>query len=164
MKLISFAAVSLLAITVSAYPGLGSDGQDLEEPQGNSAQGEQESQSTVSQGEQGSDQDRDQSDFMKLKSEYEKKQELLVTLSNDFESIKKDINTLKDLITNAEAKLEDTNLSDEQRLALEKKRGDYEGEKNELFSELISTAGFHTKTKQECDQIKEKMDALATAL
>ncbi|KAH6579429.1 hypothetical protein BASA60_003279 [Batrachochytrium salamandrivorans] len=89
MKLISFAAVSLLAITVSAYPGLGSDGQDLEEPQGNSAQGEQESQSTVSQGEQGSDQDRDQSDFMKLKSEYEKKQELLVTLSNDFESIKK---------------------------------------------------------------------------
>ncbi|KAH6594439.1 hypothetical protein BASA50_006686 [Batrachochytrium salamandrivorans] len=153
MKLISFAALSLLAITVSAYPGLGSDAQD-----------EQQLQSTSVQGEQGSFHDRVQSEFNELEAEYKKKQELLVTSRNDFESIKKDIRTLKDLMANAEAKLENTNLSDEQRSTLEQKRGDYEGEKNELFSELINTAKSHSETKQERDFIKEKMDALATAL
>ncbi|KAH6565756.1 hypothetical protein BASA62_007055 [Batrachochytrium salamandrivorans] len=154
MKLISFAALSLLAITVSAYPGLGSDAQD-----------EQQLQSTsVPRDEQGSFHDRVQSEFNELEAEYKKKQELLVTSRNDFESIKKDIRTLKDLMANAEAKLEDTNLSDEQRLTLEQKRGDYEGEKNELFSELINTAKSHSETKQERDSIKEKMNALATAL
>ncbi|KAH6602860.1 hypothetical protein BASA61_000680 [Batrachochytrium salamandrivorans] len=108
MKLISFAALSLLAITVSAYPGLGSDAQD-----------EQQLQSTSVQGEQGSFHDRVQSEFNELEAEYKKKQELLVTSRNDFESIKKDIRTLKDLMANAEAKLENTNLSDEQRSTLE---------------------------------------------
>ncbi|KAH9249973.1 hypothetical protein BASA81_012220 [Batrachochytrium salamandrivorans] len=38
MKLISFAALSFLAITVSAHPGLGTPPQDLEEPQSTASQ------------------------------------------------------------------------------------------------------------------------------
>ncbi|KAH6589115.1 hypothetical protein BASA50_010281 [Batrachochytrium salamandrivorans] len=52
MKLISFAVISFLAITVSAYPGLGTPSQDLEEPQSTTTQSAQEPQSTTVHSEQ----------------------------------------------------------------------------------------------------------------
>ncbi|KAH6572080.1 hypothetical protein BASA60_006852 [Batrachochytrium salamandrivorans] len=49
MKLISFAVISFLAITVSAYPGLGTPSQDLEESPSTSSQDLEGSQSTTTQ-------------------------------------------------------------------------------------------------------------------
>ncbi|KAH6575175.1 hypothetical protein BASA62_002055 [Batrachochytrium salamandrivorans] len=118
MKLISFAVLSLLAITVSAYPGLGSDGQDLEESQGNSAQGEQQLQNTVTQGEQGSQSTSVTQD--ELKAEYKEVILLMNTLAGEFGSIKATITLVKESRDDTKAQLEDDDLSDEQRLTLEK--------------------------------------------
>ncbi|KAH6570950.1 hypothetical protein BASA62_004116 [Batrachochytrium salamandrivorans] len=54
MKLISFAVISFLAITVSAYPGLGTPSQDLEGSQSTTAQDLEGSQSTTTQDLEGS--------------------------------------------------------------------------------------------------------------
>ncbi|KAH6596842.1 hypothetical protein BASA61_003336 [Batrachochytrium salamandrivorans] len=51
MKLISFAVISFLAITVSAYPHQDPDEQDVEQSQGASSQSEQQHQGTTVQSE-----------------------------------------------------------------------------------------------------------------
>ncbi|KAH6562413.1 hypothetical protein BASA50_006680 [Batrachochytrium salamandrivorans] len=175
MKLTSFAAISLLAITVSAYPGLGSDAQDIQgsqstipqdeqQYQSTVSQGEQQSQSTVAQDEQGSDHDRDLLKFKELEAEYEKERKLLSILSGELLTVKKEIKAIKKLMARTKTKLQDADLSDEQRLALEKQLGDYEAELRELYIQLHGKVKYHSDTEKECVYIREKMDVLEEVL
>ncbi|KAH9252440.1 hypothetical protein BASA81_009641 [Batrachochytrium salamandrivorans] len=85
MKLISFAVISFLAITVSAYPGLGTPSQDLEGPQstttqdleesqGATTQSEQQHQGTIDQSEQENSQQLLQDPLVELIEQYKEKQ------------------------------------------------------------------------------------------
>ncbi|KAH9274927.1 hypothetical protein BASA83_002639 [Batrachochytrium salamandrivorans] len=126
--------LSLLAITVSAYPGLGSDGQDLEESQGilprvnNSFR--------ILSPRVNRDLRVPLSTQDELKAEYKEVILLMNTLAGEFGSIKATITLVKESRDDTKAQLEDDDLSDEQRLTLEKQLGDYETELGELFSQL----------------------------
>ncbi|KAH6582814.1 hypothetical protein BASA60_001710 [Batrachochytrium salamandrivorans] len=77
MKLISFAVISLLAITVSAYPGSSTlpqstTTQDIQQHQSTATQSAEQPQSTATQSEQQSDQDKAQGELKRLMRIYEK--------------------------------------------------------------------------------------------
>ncbi|KAH6559962.1 hypothetical protein BASA62_000237 [Batrachochytrium salamandrivorans] len=175
MRLISFAVISLLAITVSAYPGLGSDDQDLEEPQSTAAQdleepqsasvqGEQQSQSTVAQDEQESDHDRVRLEFEELKTEYEAAEKSIVTMRVEFESIKSAIDAIKDFMDRTKIQLEDMDLSDERKSTLRRQYDGSNMELKKLFYKFHSAVKSYTYSKKERDFIKERMDALTKAM
>ncbi|KAH9253792.1 hypothetical protein BASA83_004297 [Batrachochytrium salamandrivorans] len=116
MKLISFAVISFLAITVSAYPGLGTPSQDLEgspstssqdleesqstttqsaqEPQSTTVQSEQEYQSTTNPNEQEDSQQSLQDQLDKLIENYEEKRAEANELQNEINELETEISSM----------------------------------------------------------------------
>ncbi|KAH6563061.1 hypothetical protein BASA83_009539 [Batrachochytrium salamandrivorans] len=87
MKLISFAVLSLLAITVSAHPGLGTPPQGLEEPQ-----------STTTQSELEDPRQSLQNELDGLDKEYKVKQDEADKLQNDINDLKEEKSSIKSSI------------------------------------------------------------------
>ncbi|KAH6578563.1 hypothetical protein BASA60_003594, partial [Batrachochytrium salamandrivorans] len=95
MKLISFAALSLLAITVSAYPHQNPDERDLEESQGATTQILLESQSVTAQDLQGNPRQWLWNEFDKLHKEYEAKQVVAAGLQDEIDEMEKEMSDVK---------------------------------------------------------------------
>ncbi|KAH6594347.1 hypothetical protein BASA50_006594 [Batrachochytrium salamandrivorans] len=109
MKLISFAVISFLAITVSAYPHQDPNERDVEQSQGASSQSEQgdqsdttqillEPQSTIDQSEQEDPQQWLWNKFQNLLDKYKEKQNLVVGLDLDIKKTEEEISNMESRI------------------------------------------------------------------
>ncbi|KAH6561683.1 hypothetical protein BASA50_003860 [Batrachochytrium salamandrivorans] len=107
MKLISFAVISFLAITVSAHPYQGADDQGLEESQGASSQSEQEYQITTTEDLEESQDASSQSEqqpqntvVQALWGQYRRLlQDALVRLNESYKDKHAEVNSLHDKIS-----------------------------------------------------------------
>ncbi|KAH6576650.1 hypothetical protein BASA50_006700 [Batrachochytrium salamandrivorans] len=172
MKLISFAVISLLAITVSAYPGLGSDGQDLEEPQGSNAQSEQQLQSTsVTQDEQGSQSTVTQNEQESQSTVTQDKQESQSTVTqNEQESqstVTQDKQESQSTVTQNEQESQSTVTQDKQgsqsTVTQDKQESDYDKvmlKFKELKSKYERVKGLLVTLSGNFESIKEDINAL----
>ncbi|KAH9268143.1 hypothetical protein BASA83_009535 [Batrachochytrium salamandrivorans] len=95
MKLISFAVISLLAITASAYPHQNPDERDLEESQGATTQILLESQSVTAQDLQGNPRQWLWNKFEELHKEYEAKQVVAAGLQDDIGEMEEEMSDVK---------------------------------------------------------------------
>ncbi|KAH6602282.1 hypothetical protein BASA61_001280 [Batrachochytrium salamandrivorans] len=131
MKLISFAVVSLLAITVSAYPQQTTTTQDVQSSQSTSTQTSQPSQSTSTNDVQSSqstaaqtpqpiDQDKVQAEVGRLTKIYEEKDARFRPVDEDLKTKQQEFMNLEEKIRLSGIELQDASLSSEDRESLEK--------------------------------------------
>ncbi|KAH6579412.1 hypothetical protein BASA60_003262 [Batrachochytrium salamandrivorans] len=137
MKLISFAALSLLAITVSAQSPQGSATQDI----------------------QRSNQDRMRDIISRVKEDYEAAENRVAKLGKDIKGTKASLTKFAQLIAMTKEKMPATDLSDKQRSTLKK----YYDHFNVTFKELSLTRrrqlGSFEKARQERDEAKMLLDS-----
>ncbi|KAH6593133.1 hypothetical protein BASA50_007583 [Batrachochytrium salamandrivorans] len=131
MKLISFAVVSLLAITVSAYPQQTTTTQDVQSSQSTSTQTSQPSQSTSTNDVQSSqstaaqtpqpiDQDKVQAEVGRLTKIYEEKDARFRPVDEDLKAKQQEFMNLEEKIRLSGIELQDASLSSEDRESMEK--------------------------------------------
>ncbi|KAH6588648.1 hypothetical protein BASA50_010609 [Batrachochytrium salamandrivorans] len=114
MRLISFVAISFLAITVSAYPGLGTPSQsttteDIQSPP-----------SIAPQGEQQFDQDGVQAERARLTAAYEKEDESFSPMNSRLEINRQEITDLTAKANLIAIRFRETDLDDDDRRTLRK--------------------------------------------
>ncbi|KAH6599332.1 hypothetical protein BASA50_003102 [Batrachochytrium salamandrivorans] len=112
MKLISFAAISLLAITVSAYPGLGTPPQGAEQSQSTDTQGLEEPQSTTTQILPEDPRQSLQNELDELDKEYKVKQDEADKLQSDINDLKEEKSSIKSRIVELD-RLDESDEPDE---------------------------------------------------
>ncbi|KAH9269298.1 hypothetical protein BASA83_008660 [Batrachochytrium salamandrivorans] len=114
MRLISFVAISFLAITVSAQPGLGTP------PQTTTTEDIQSPPSIAPQGEQQSDQDGVQAERARLTAAYEKEDESFSSMNSRLEINRQEITDLTAKANLIAIRFRETGLDDDDRRTLKK--------------------------------------------
>ncbi|KAH6570767.1 hypothetical protein BASA62_004182 [Batrachochytrium salamandrivorans] len=109
MKPISFVAISFLAITVSAWS-----------PWDNPYHNLPTSQSTATQSPQHSGQDKVEAEITRLTAAYEKERDSVAPTEAKYKSDKQNAMDARDRMNSIVAKLEETDIDDDERLELEK--------------------------------------------
>ncbi|KAH6563060.1 hypothetical protein BASA83_009538 [Batrachochytrium salamandrivorans] len=112
MKLISFAALSFLAITVSAYPRLSTGAQRGQQSQGATSQSEQQYQDDADPNEHEDPRESLQDTLMELNEDYKKRQAAVGQLQGIIDEMEKEK-------SDVESELNDPNRLDKEDLAQE---------------------------------------------
>ncbi|KAH9249501.1 hypothetical protein BASA81_012765 [Batrachochytrium salamandrivorans] len=144
MRLISFVALSFLAITVSAYPGLGTPSQsttteDIQSPP-----------SIAPQGEQQFDQDGVQAERARLTAAYEKEDESFSPVNSRFKISMQQITDLKDKMNSIATRLKETDLAND-KLELKKEHRDVKAKLDVLIAEYNEQLSEFIKIGTACD-------------
>ncbi|KAH9270746.1 hypothetical protein BASA83_007108 [Batrachochytrium salamandrivorans] len=176
MKLISFAIVSLLAITVSAYPGPGTPHQSTTtqsalQHQSTDTPGAQQHQaaahqSTVlykfylDQSEQQSDQDKAQDELKRLMQVYKNDAATLHRVENKIEVAQREAVKAMHTADKIKAKLQQTGLDSEEKLELEEQYKEAKAMVKELTVECGEQYSPHVDAKEALDDAEAKLQLL----
>ncbi|KAH6599523.1 hypothetical protein BASA61_002539 [Batrachochytrium salamandrivorans] len=133
MKLISFAALSFLAITVSAYPGLDAPSQGAEQ-----SQSKQPSQDEV------------RAEMERLEMIREEKRVTFILTQNKLNEVQQEVISLGREMDNTKAEMQKTGLSSEKKLELEKQYNEVEAafedftvrcsEQSQLYADVVDAS------------------------
>ncbi|KAH9249498.1 hypothetical protein BASA83_008662 [Batrachochytrium salamandrivorans] len=145
MRLISFVAISFLAITVSAYPGLGTPSQsttteDIQSPP-----------SIAPQGEQQFDQDGVQAERARLTAAYEKEDESFSSMNSRLEINRQEITDLTAKANLIAIRFRETDLDDDDRRTLKKEYYGYKANLDVLIAEYNEQSLEFVKIGTACD-------------
>ncbi|KAH6564857.1 hypothetical protein BASA50_008314 [Batrachochytrium salamandrivorans] len=121
MKLISFAVVSLLAITVSAYPQQTTTTQDLQPSQSTSTDDVQSSQSTSTQTPQQPDQGKVQAKLEQLTKLYIKEETEFAPVDKDLKAEEENVMEIERGLNSIVVELQDTSLSSDRKSELKER-------------------------------------------
>ncbi|KAH6561867.1 hypothetical protein BASA62_009548 [Batrachochytrium salamandrivorans] len=140
MKLISFAVISLLAITVSAYPGSSTlpqstTTQDIQQHQSTATQSAEQPQSTATQSEQQSDQDKAQGELKRLMRIYEKDANAFQQVNKIVVALSQEAKTLSRMAGKLYGRSQKTGINLKKKLELEKQYSDAKAALNELYEQ-----------------------------
>ncbi|KAH6579589.1 hypothetical protein BASA61_004778 [Batrachochytrium salamandrivorans] len=187
MKLISFAIVSLLAITVSAYPGPGTplqstDTQSAQQPQVAASQSTVQHQSTdtpsvlqhqddadlndqqyqndATQSEQQSDQDKIQAELKRLMQVYKNDAATLHRVENKIEVAQREAVNAMHMADKIKAKLQQTGLDSKERLELEEQYNEAKAMVKEFTFECGEQYWSHVDATKALDDAEAKLKLL----
>ncbi|KAJ1344624.1 hypothetical protein BSLG_000147 [Batrachochytrium salamandrivorans] len=121
MKPISFVAISFLAITVSAWSPWDSPYQNLPTSPSTTTQSEQPPQSTATQSPQHSGQDKVEAELARLTAVYQKEKDIVAPIEAKYNINKQNAIDVGGRMKSIAAKLEETDIDDDEKLELEKK-------------------------------------------
>ncbi|KAH9246175.1 hypothetical protein BASA81_016289 [Batrachochytrium salamandrivorans] len=121
MKPISFVAISFLAITVSAWSPWDSPYQNLPTSPSTTTQSEQPPQSTATQSPQHSGQDKVEAELARLTAVYQKEKKIVAPIEAKYNINKQNAIDVGGRMKSIAAKLEETDIDDDEKLKLEKK-------------------------------------------
>ncbi|KAH6564056.1 hypothetical protein BASA62_008131 [Batrachochytrium salamandrivorans] len=151
MKLISFAIISLLAITASAQSPHGTATQDMDQSQNDATQSAEQPQSTTTQSEQQSDQDKAQAELKRLVQVYKNDAATLHQVENKIEVAQR--KTVKAMHTAdmIKAKLQQTGLDSEEKLKLEEQYNEAKAMMKEFTAKCNEQYSSHVDAKEALD-------------
>ncbi|KAH6573273.1 hypothetical protein BASA62_003036 [Batrachochytrium salamandrivorans] len=124
MKLISFAVVSLLAITVSAYPPQTTTTNDVQSSQSTSTQDMQPSQSTSTDDMQQPYQDRVQAEMGRLTAVCKEKEDFLIQADSDSQTGHYQVLQFEDMVGKLHDELKKIDISSDEESELKQKYHD----------------------------------------
>ncbi|KAH6566527.1 hypothetical protein BASA50_009372 [Batrachochytrium salamandrivorans] len=160
MRLISFVAISFLAITASAMPPWDSPYQNLPTSPSTTTQSEQPPQSTATQSPQHSGQSKVEAEVTRLTEIYEKERGIVAPIETKYRTDKQNAIDAGNRVNLIVDRLEKTDIDDDKKLKLEKKYRDAKVKWDGLTAEYNIQYRYYIKTRKGRDNARIELDLL----
>ncbi|KAH6589749.1 hypothetical protein BASA50_009842 [Batrachochytrium salamandrivorans] len=160
MKLISFAVVSLLAITVSAYPPQTTTTNDVQSSQSTSTQDMQPSQSTSTDDMQQPYQDRVQAEMGRLTAVCKEKEDFLIQADSDSQTGHYQVLQFEDMVDKLHDELKRIDISSDEESELKQKYHDARMKLAEAMPEYKKQQQLYKKAAEDYNDAEAELQLL----